>query len=222
MGLKKISKPEPLSKTALRMLRRSILNNDLKAGEIYNEKALAGDLGISRTPVREALLELSSKKLVKFLPQKGVIINTFSNDDIEDVFEIRTALEIFSIKKICGRITPQDIAMLSGYLTDQKSAAQRDDKTAFMTADNNYHIGFTNLTQNNYLIEMMQNIRDIMHLMGARAIDLEGRMARVVAEHEAIMNAIANADEPAASREMISHLENSKAAVKAVYLSEEE
>ena len=221
MGLKKISKPEPLSKTALRMLRHSILNNDLKAGRIYNEKALAGDLGISRTPVREALLELSSKKLVKFLPQKGVIINTFSHDDIEDVFEIRTALEIFSIKKICGRITPEDIALLKGYLTEQKAAARQDDKTAFMTADNNYHIGFTNLTQNNYLIEMMQNIRDIMHLMGARAIDLEGRMQQVVSEHEAIMNAIADSDQSTASKEMISHLENSMAAVKTVYLSEE-
>ena len=60
-----------------------------------------------------------------------------------------------------------------------------------------------------------------MHLMGARAIDLEGRMAQVVAEREAIMNAIAGADQAAASKEMISHLENSMAAVKAVYLSDD-
>ncbi|MEH0019372.1 MAG: GntR family transcriptional regulator [Desulfobacter sp.] len=217
MGLKKISKPEPLSKTALRMLRQSILANELETGVIYNEKGLAADLGISRTPVREALLELSAKKLIRFLPQKGVVINTFSDEDIEDVFEIRTALEIFSIKKICGCLEKEDLSRLKGFLTAQKKAAAADDRAGFMAEDNNYHIGFTSLTGNNYLIEMMQNIRDIMHLMGARAIDLEGRMQEVVKEHEAIMAAISREDVSAAIGEMVSHLEKSKAAVKKVY-----
>ena len=217
MGLKKISKPEPLSKTALRMLRHSILTNELKAGVVYNEKGLAGDLGISRTPVREALLELSAKKLVRFLPQKGVMINTFTDEDIDDVFEIRTALEIFSIKKICGHLKKGDLSRLNGMITAQKKAAVKDDRAGFMTEDNKYHIGFTSLTQNNYLMEMMQNIRDIMHLMGVRAIDLEGRMQEVVQEHEAIMAAISREDLAGAIDEMIHHLEQSKAAVKRVY-----
>ncbi len=221
MGLKKISKPEPLAKTALRALRHSILANELTTGVVYNEKGLAGDLGISRTPVREALLELSAKKLVKFLPQKGLVINTFSNDDIDDVFEIRTALEIFSIKKICSKLDKEDISRLKAFLNDQKKAVTAGDKIAFMEADNNYHIDFTNLTNNNYLIEMMQNIRDIMHLMGARAIDIDGRMQEVVKEHKAIMDAVALCDVPRATLEMISHLENSKAAVKKVYQLED-
>jgi len=221
MGLKKIIKPEPLAKTALRMLRHSILTNELTTGVIYNEKALAGDLGISRTPVREALLELSTKKLVKFLPQKGLIINTFSEIDIKNVFEIRTALEIFSIKKICSKLNKKDIARLNAYINNQKKAAQADDKAAFMEADNHYHIGFTDITNNNYLIEMMQNLRDLMHLMGSRAIDLDGRMQQVVKEHENIMDAVARGDAPKATREMIEHLENSKAAVKKVYRLEE-
>jgi DNA-binding GntR family transcriptional regulator len=221
MGLKKISKPEPLAKTALKALRHSILTNELTTGVVYNEKGLAGDLGISRTPVREALLELSAKKLVKFLPQKGLVINTFSDSDIEDVFEIRTALEIFSIKKICSKLAKEDVSRLQAFLDDQKKAAAAGDKAAFMTADNQYHIDFTNLTDNNYLIEMMQNIRDIMHLMGARAIDLDGRMEEVVIEHGAIMDAVAGCDVPKATLAMISHLENSKAAVKKVYQLED-
>ena len=220
MGLKKISKPEPLSKTALRTLRQSILSDELKVGTVYNEKALAKDLGISRTPVREALLELAARKLIRFLPQKGLVINTFSDEDIEDVFEIRAALEIFSVRKICKLADPEDIRQLEGLVEDQKEALQAEDKAGFMTADRLYHIDFTNLTQNNYLIEMMRNLRDIMHLMGARAIDLEGRMAQVVEEHAAILNAVAQGDAGAAAGEMIRHLENSKAAVKKVYRRE--
>ena len=217
MGLKKISKPEPLSKTALKMLRQSILADELKVGVIYNEKALAKDLGISRTPVREALLELSARKLIRFLPQKGLVINTFSDDDIEDVFEIRTALEVFSIKKICTLADKEDIARLTGYLADQKNAVQKDDKAAFMAADRSYHTDFTALTRNNYLIEMMLNLSDIMHLMGARAIDLDGRMAQVVREHETIITAVSNQDPDNAIKAMVTHLENSKTAVKKVY-----
>ena len=66
--MRKIDKPKPLAKIALDALRHSILNNELTSDTIYNEKGLAQTLGISRTPVREALLELSSRRLVRFLP----------------------------------------------------------------------------------------------------------------------------------------------------------
>jgi DNA-binding GntR family transcriptional regulator len=69
MALNKINKPESLAKKVQKALRQSILNNELTPNVIYNEKQIAKDLGISRTPVREALLELSAKRLVKFLPR---------------------------------------------------------------------------------------------------------------------------------------------------------
>jgi len=198
MGLSKINKPEPLAKTALRILRRSILTNELTTGVIYNEKSIAADLGISRTPVREALLELSSKRLVKFLPQKGVIINTFSDAEIDDAFEIRTALELFSIKKICLNYKTLDTSPLTQNLTEQKKAAGIKDKLAFMELDREYHIQFSRLTENKYLVNMMEDIRDIMHLMGLQALGIKGRMQDVIHEHENISNAIikGNVDKP--------------------------
>ncbi len=217
MGLHKINKPEPLAKTALKALRHSILTNELTTGVVYNEQSLARDLGISRTPVREALLELSSKRLVKFLPQKGLIINVFSKDDIDDVFEIRTALEVFSIKKICLNIETLDISHLTQYLIEQKKAAAVKDKVAFMEADRRFHIKFTGLTANNYLIDTMQAIRDIMHLMGFRALDIKGRVQAVVKEHENILTAISKGDANKAMELMTYHLEVSRKAVKEAY-----
>ncbi|MFO7912425.1 MAG: GntR family transcriptional regulator [Desulfotignum sp.] len=214
MGLTKIRKSEPLSKTALKVLRRSILTNELTTDVVYNEKSLAEDLGISRTPVREALLELSSKRLIKFLPQKGVVINTFSEKEIEDVFEIRTALEVFSIKKACINHKTLDISGLNNFLQAQKEAAKTKNAVAFMEADRNFHITFTRLTKNTYLMEMMQDIRDIMHLMGFKALSQKSRMQEVITEHDAILAAVTKGQVTEAMQLMEIHLEYSKLAVK--------
>jgi len=213
MGLNKINKPESLAKTAYKSLRHSILTNELTAGVVYNEKNIAMDLGISRTPVREALLELASKRLVKFLPQKGVVINTFSARDIEDVFEIRTVLEVFSIKKICLNHENIDISILNEYMDEQKKAVKNQDVHRFIDADRKFHIGFTKLTHNNYLMDMMNDIRDIMHLMGFKALSTKGRMEEVVTEHENILNAVAQGDSITAMEKMVTHLDYSKIAV---------
>ncbi|MEX1297773.1 MAG: GntR family transcriptional regulator [Desulfotignum sp.] len=214
MGLTKIRKSEPLAKTALKVLRRSILTNELTTDVVYNEKSLAKDLGISRTPVREALLELSSKKLIKFLPQKGVIINTFSDKEIEDVFEIRTALEVFAIKKACINFKTLDISQLNRLVQAQKDAAQEKNAVAFMEADRDFHIMFTRLTKNTYLMEMMQDIRDIMHLMGFKALTQKSRMQEVITEHAAILAAVIKGQVAEAMQLMETHLEYSKLAVK--------
>ncbi len=213
MGLHKINKPESLAKSAYRNIRHSILNNDLIVGVVYNEKKLARDLGISRTPVREALLELSSKRMIKFLPQKGVIVNTFSNKDIEEVFEIRTALEIFSVKKICLNHGKIDISVFKEYLDEQKHAAKLQDTDRFMGADRKFHIGFTRLSENDYLMDRMCDIRDIMHLMRIKALNIKGRMEQVVKEHENILKAVAKGDAGKAMEQMVNHLEYSKIAV---------
>ena len=217
MGLNKITKPESLAKKVTKALRQSILNNELTPNVIYNEKSIAKDLGISRTPVREALLELSTKRLVKFLPQKGVVINTFTLEDIDDAFEIRTALEVFSVRKLCLNADDPDTTSLERYLTDQKHAVASKDKIKFMEADRNFHIGFTRLTQNNFLIDMMEDIRDIMHLMGFKALGITGRMEAVVKEHEKILAAVQQKNMSLAMDRMRLHLENSRDAVKAVY-----
>jgi len=217
MALNRIDKPEPLAKAALRIIRHSILTNELTTGVVYNEKSLAKDLGISRTPVREALLELSSKRLVKFLPQKGVIINTFSNKEIDDIFEIRMELEVFTIKKICSNSRNLDLSILNKYFDEQKKAAKLQNVEQFMEAGRKFHIGFTKFADNNYLIDMMFNIRDIMHLMGFKALKIKGRMEEIIHEHDKIFNAILKGDIKKAEEHIKHHIKVSKEAVKRVY-----
>jgi DNA-binding GntR family transcriptional regulator len=217
MGLNKIIKPESLAKKVQKSLRQSILNNELIPNVVYNEKTIAQDLGISRTPVREALLELSAKRLVKFLPQKGVVINTFTAQEIDDAFEIRIALEVFSVQKLCLGLRTPDTRELEKTLADQQQAVESNDKPLFMESDRQFHIGFTRLTQNNYLKDMMEDIRDIMQLMGYKALGINGRMQAVVKEHRKILSAVQQQNVSLAMDQMRVHLENSRDAFKTVY-----
>ncbi len=212
MGLDKINKPEPLAKTAYKALRQSILNNELTPGVVYYERSLAADLGISRTPVRVALVELASKRLVKFLPQKGVVVNSFSKKDVDNASEIRMALEVFAIKKICRKIQVEELTLLKKHFTDLQNAARLKDGSMFMVADKNFHIGVVRLTKNSYLIDMMEDVRDVMHLMGIKALRVEGRMQDVVKEHQGILDAVEKGDALTAAQQMEHHLENSRKA----------
>jgi DNA-binding GntR family transcriptional regulator len=161
---------------------------------------------------------LSAKRLVKFLPQKGVVINTFTVQEIEDAFEIRTALEVFSVQKICLGPGKPDTRELEKNLADQQKAVESKDEPVFMEADRQFHIGFTRLTQNSYLIDMMEDIRDIMHLMGFKALGIKGRMQAVVKEHRKILTAVQQKNVSLAMEQMQVHLENSRDAVKQIHM----
>jgi len=216
-GLTELKKPVPLTKMAYDALRNSILTNRLTSDVVYNEKGLAEQLGISRTPVREALLELSSQGLVSFLPRKGVVVNKFTREDIEDIFELRYVIELASVKKICLTWTSDDLFPLEQCLEKQKQIlSQMENPIAFMEIDRDFHVAISRLTGNGRLVAIMQNIRDILQLMGVRALTARGRMELVILEHSNILEAIKKRNVEEALLRMSVHLDQSKVAVKII------
>jgi DNA-binding GntR family transcriptional regulator len=214
MELSELNKPEPLAKMAYNALRGSILSNTLTSGVIYNEKNLAQQLGISRTPVREALLELSSQGLVEFLPRKGVVVNSFKEEDINEIFELRHIIETHTFKNACTRSDTADLTEMEQCVeTQRRIALESRDITVFMEMDRTFHMAFARLTGNKRLIAIMDNIRDILHIMGSYALSVEGRMTQVVLEHEKILNAVKAGDVATTLALLSDHLDQSKAAV---------
>ncbi len=214
MELSELNKPEPLAKMAYNALRDSILSNTLTSGTIYNEKNLAQQLGISRTPVREALLELSSQGLVAFLPRKGVVINSFKEADINEIFELRHIIETHAFKTACIQSDTADLTEMERCLENQRRIAIKSgDITRFMEMDRAFHMAFARLTGNKRLISIMENIRDILHIMGSYALAVEGRMTEVVLEHEKILNAVKEGNIETTLTLLLNHLEQSKVAV---------
>ena len=208
-----IEQPESLAKMAYEIIRNSILSGQWKIGELYNEKAIAADLGISRTPVREALLELASQDLIIFLPRRGLMVNRFNRRDVEEIFELRKAIELAAVEKITEASPAFDLFEIEESLLKQRKAAKEKDYLAFMEADRLFHTSFSELTNNRRLIAILENIRDMIHVMGAKALALEGRALNVIEEHQVIFEAVKKGNIEEARSAMAYHLDQSKEAV---------
>jgi DNA-binding GntR family transcriptional regulator len=209
-----IKQPESLAKMAYEAIRKSILSGQWKIGELYNEKAIAADLGISRTPVREALLELASQNLILFLPRRGLMVNRFTRRDVDEIFELRKAIELAAVEKVTLASPPFDLFEIEEALLKQRKAAKEKDYFAFMEADRIFHTSFSELTNNRRLIAALENLRDMMHVMGVKALALEGRALQVIEEHQAIFEAVRRGNCEEARRAMAGHLDQSKEAVE--------
>ncbi|MGB9440018.1 MAG: GntR family transcriptional regulator [Desulfobacterales bacterium] len=208
-----LKQPESLAKMAYEAIRKSILSGQWKIGELYNEKAIAADLGISRTPVREALLELASQDLIIFLPRRGLMVNRFTRRDVDEIFELRKAIELAAVEKITVTSPPFDLFEIEDALLSQRKAVKQKDYLAFMEADRLFHTSVSELTSNRRLIAILDNIRDMIHVMGAKALALEGRAVEVIKEHQTILEAVKKGNLEEARRAMAYHLDQSKEAV---------
>ena len=208
-----IKQPESLAKMAYEAIRQSILSGHWNIGELYNEKAIAADLGISRTPVREALLELASQDLIIFLPRRGLMVNRFTRRDVDEIFELRKAIEMAAVEKITNASPPFDLFEIEESLLNQRKAAKQKDYLAFMEADRLFHTSFSELTNNRRISAILENIRDMIHVMGAKALALEGRALEVIDEHQTIFEAVKKGNIEEARRAMAYHLDQSKEAV---------
>jgi len=213
LKIQHISQPLPLAKMAYYTLREAILSGQLNNGEIYNEAVLAKSLGISRTPVREALLELASQGLVSFLPRRGVAVVRFTAQDVEEIFELRSAIELTAVEKACRTQPRPDFHKAEKVLQRQQNAYDKKNAAAFMQADRKFHGVFFSLTSNRRMIAIMENISDSLHVMGLQAMTVSGRMLQVLKEHAAVLAAVQEGNVAAAASAMARHLEQSKRAV---------
>jgi DNA-binding GntR family transcriptional regulator len=209
-----IKQPESLSKMAYEAIRQSILSGQWLVGELYNEKAIAADLGISRTPVREALLELASQDLIIFMPRRGLMLNRFTRSDVDEIFELRKAIELASVEKIANTSPMPDLLSIEESLLNQRKAVKQKDYIAFMDADRIFHTNFSTLTGNRRIISILENIRDMIHLMGVNALSLKGRAVKVIEEHQVIFKTVKEGNAEEACRVMAYHLDQSMEAVK--------
>ncbi|MCF8107431.1 MAG: GntR family transcriptional regulator [Desulfohalobiaceae bacterium] len=208
--LRPLDQPESLKQIAYQALHKALMAGELKPGAVYREKELSKLLSTSRTPVREALLELASKGMVTFLPRKGIQINQFDVKDLNDIFELRKALELAAVEKVAGIITKQDLKKFQTILEEQRLSAANHDVIRFLVLDRQFHTLLSALTSNKRLVESLENNRDLLQVMSAFALATEDRLREVIAEHEAVFQAL-SAKDPGLSREkMHLHLEESR------------
>lgn len=209
----KTARPEdylPLREAVFMTLRSQILKGELKPGERLMEITLANRLGVSRTPVREAIRKLEHDGLVVMVPRRGAHVAEITRQELLDVLEVRKSLEILAIQKACDRMTDEDLGRLVlAERTFAEQAARRDaDITSLGEADEHFHDVIYESTGNRRLVQMLSNLREQMYRFRVEYLkDLDIRQVPV-SEHEAMIRALEMKDKEEAVRITSLHIHN--------------
>ena len=190
-----------------RDLQRQIVSMALKPGTALGEQMLADRYGVSRTPVREALLRLSEERLVDVLPQQGTFVSRLDITLIPEAVVIRQALEGATAQRAALAATPEKIAQLDDILAEQRFYRDRNQLDRFMGADEAFHEAIASIADLPGVWSYLRPAK--IHIDRARWLTLPflGRTTPVIAEHELIRDAIAAHDEPGALAAMTIHLQ---------------
>jgi GntR family transcriptional regulator, rspAB operon transcriptional repressor len=204
--LRSIEVPKGLRDLAISSLKEAILSGDLKPGVMFSEMEIAEQLGISRTPIREALLDLSSKGFITFIPRRGFQIREITEDSARELYVFRMILETAIIRIATPLIDTEAIRYLKGLHREDKKAAELKDMHGFINVNRKFHEFLAELTSNNFIIDSFRNVRELIELA---SLNIEGRYQRMVAavqEHKAIMDRLRAHDTEGAVAMMERHI----------------
>lgn len=205
-ALSAVKTPPSLREMAFEAIKEGIMSNTLKAGHTYSEHALAKQLGMSKTPVHEALLDLALRGFVTLVPRKGVVVRSLSIDEIKDLYGFRLVLETAVMRQVAAQVTPPQIQRLWEIHRACVAATESDDHVGYIKNDREYHSYLTSLAGNSYLQEALENVRDLIDWMGVRAMTRPGRLPEVDIEHALVIEKLAQHDAEGAMEAMEAHV----------------
>lgn len=198
----------PLRDVVFNTLRQAILRGDLKPGERLMEIKLAKRLGVSRTPIREAIRMLELEGLVVMIPRRGAAVAQITKQDLEDVLEVRCSLEELAVELACTRITGNELENLNHALLDFENACDQNDVTALAEKDVIFHDIIFESTGNQRLIQLLNNLREQMYRYRLEYLKDESSHEKLLMEHRAIVEDIRNHDIAAAREHIKEHIYN--------------
>ena len=200
----------PLRDVVFNTLRRAILKGELKPGERLMEIALAEKLGVSRTPIREAIRKLELEGLVIMIPRRGAQVANITEKDLTDVLEVRCCLEEMAIEKACGRMTEEELEELSDAEAQFQGLLEEGDLTKLAEADVEFHEIIYRAAENKRLLQVLNNLREQIYRYRVEYLKDEKTRQRLVKEHQEMLEAIRDRDVEKAKRIASDHIENQR------------
>ena len=196
---------------AYNYIKNLILTHQLDANTLYSETKLSKELGISRTPMREALQCLSQDGYITVIPSKGFRIRQLSQKDMKETIQIRCAIEGFCTQCLANEYNTskgkQTIERLGEILKKQKeSLSANDDYESFINYDHEFHLVLVNYIENEEINHMFQRLMYLIRLTTQSALEVEGRSIGTVDEHEEYFKMLKAGNGNEAYRILISHL----------------
>ena len=208
----------PLRDVVFQTLRQAILKGELKPGERLMELQLAAQLGVSRTPIREAIRMLEQEGLAVTMPRKGAEVAKMTLKGMEDVLEIREALDILACQLACDRITDDLLKTLEEKKKAFEASLETKDVKVIADADISFHDVIYEATGNPKLVIMLNNLREQIYRYRVEYIKKTENYPILIKEHEAIYQALLKRNKEAARASISNHVENQANAVKEVIM----
>lgn len=200
----------PLRELVFKVLKEAIITEELKPGERLMEVKLAEDMGVSRTPVREAIRKLELEGLVVMVPRKGAYVADISVKDAAEVFEIRWALEGLAASLASQRITDMEIKELEKVLEDIQEAAKTSNTEMIIKKDSEFHNILFNSTKNERLAQIINNLKQQIYRFRVESFRNPERFKKTIQEHKAIIDAIKERDADKAEKITKNHIKKAE------------
>ena len=198
----------PLRDVVFKTLRQAILKGELEPGERLMEIQLAERLGVSRTPIREAIRKLELEGLVLMIPRKGAEVAKISESNLRDVLEVRRSLEELAIDLACQRITAEELESLNKAEVDFKAAIGNGDAMQIAQTDEQFHEIIYNSTKNQKLVQILNNLREQMYRYRFEYIKDANMREDLRREHREITDAIIKGECERAKTAISLHIDN--------------
>ena len=204
----------PLRDVVFNTLRKAILKGELKPGERLMELTLADRLGVSRTPIREAMRKLELEGLVVMVPRKGAQVASITEKDMNDVLEVRIALENIAIEKACERMTDEKLERLTEASRNFERTVKEGDLVQLAEADEAFHEAIYRASDNLKLNQVLSNLREQFYRYRVEYLKEEKTRNQLLKEHQKLMQAIKDGNIKKAQEISFLHLENQRQSIK--------
>lgn len=204
-----IEEPRTLRDQIVSLLRRRLMLGEMETGQLYSVTMIAQELGVSSSPVREALLKLADQGMLEPIRNRGFLVRPMSDQDRREVHQLRTLLEIPPMQDLAGdSALAERQSEFRALAHDIVAAAERADYMAFIEADRRFHLGLLELTGNGRLVAMVGELRDHTRQAGLADLHAADQLRRTAEEHFGILDALLAGNRELVGTLMEQHLEH--------------
>ena len=204
----------PLRDVVFQTLREAILKGELKPGERLMELQLASRLGVSRTPIREAIRMLELEGLAVTMPRKGAEVARMTEKDMEDVLQIRKALDELAVGLACDNMTEESLEQLRAALKNFEESTRSRDVKKIAQADVEFHDTIYQAADNPKLVNMLNNLREQMYRYRVEYLKNDAVYPRLIEEHKKIYEGLRRKDKETVVEIVSYHVMNQELVVK--------
>lgn len=199
-----------LREQARSAIRAGVVTGQFQPAQLYSIGLVAAQLGVSATPVREALVDLATEGLVEVRRNRGFLVPELTDHDLDELFQLRMILEVAACELLVGHVGPEQLGRCWELEEAIEECARKTDLAGFLEADRDFHLYLLSLANNERLVDIVGRLRDQTRLYGLPQLALVGRLQESAVEHGHIVQALERKDAAALIHALRRHITHTR------------